>query len=206
MTWGPRLAGLARAARPGLLVLVILPVLTPGCGGDDCTPGEVRCHENRAQSCAYNGDDQANHWGGPDCQDGFCHLSKEEGEWPFCSRDPKPDPRCSLGDVRSLCDSNESINCREGDVEYSFDCSSGDGYPSGEANPVTQIGASAGFCRPGGGSTFCVLEAAPNPACADDTFVCDGDVKLVCQAGYVVERHDCRMDGKTCSDAFCIPL
>jgi len=176
-----------------LLLLAGLAWLAPGCLSDECRRGEVRCNDNRAQSCDFaSSDSDRLEWLGTDCGTAFCKLSNDPASpKPFCAQSADPDPRCAASTYFEFCDGNQVIGCHQGYVEHTVDCQTGRTFGPGYwMSPMT-----IGECVAQESAALCVLSATPNPVCPTDTVatvewapfrsVCDGNQVLTCFYEYV---------------------
>lgn len=182
-------ACLAPALTHPLLGMAILP----GCGdaGEQCTESEVRCEGNEIQVCTREDHDGRLYWAKRSCAPGVCKLSQTP-RGPFCARDSEPDARCADGQARSLCAGNEVLNCREGFVESSLDCTTGAAFPSYKPGlPAIGPSADSGFCSTTAGRSFCAIEPGPNQSCGTSDEACDGDDVLDCNGEYATARYPC---------------
>jgi hypothetical protein len=186
---------------PGLLTLLML---LSACNRDECVAGQARCDGNVAQFCAGGEHGEGSHWGSTDCGAGFCQLSKDKDGFAFCATTKEPDARCASAmsdggpanayQLFEFCQDDEAVGCREGYVDRSINCSTGESFGA-----QIHATASVGHCESVDNLAFCALDPKPNALCqaAMGDQACDGDKMLNCLEGYVVSRSDCPPTG-TC--------
>lgn len=207
-----RLRQAARAVRLGntavLLLLGALLVFFPsGCGGGgrECTDGQSRCNDNRAESCEYQDHGGGYYWSGSSCDEGTCQLSRDD-QWPYCTVGNAPDARCSdelstsgQASRSSFCEGNVAMSCHDGFLVGSLDCSVDNG----------RLPSEPGFCVKSTLGAWCAPTAEPSSLCEKatgaDERICNGHELLSCRDGYLLDRFECPAPGTCAFDgvAFC---
>jgi hypothetical protein len=185
-----------------LCSLIFLSAVASGCdgNGDECSYGDVRCLGNTAQSCERR-DGAGDYWQSSSCGDSFCKTWEEEPPFVFCAQSSSRTPVCGRG-VRSLCRGNEVVDCRDGYVVHTLNCTTGRVFPeTSAAQPETILEnatARTGYCRSAVNIAFCSLDPEPTPVCKDlpETSVCSENTLVICSADYAIYRHECT---RTCS-------
>jgi len=188
-----------------VLASLAAPQLT-GCeSAEDCQVHEARCEGHVALNCetAVDVKGKSRVFRETDCGTGTCQIDDQGA---FCAVDPTPSPACN-GASESVCNGSTVTNCRSGYASSTYDCTTK--ARAGVAFGSPTIPASAGtFCVTStqlsstiglkSQRAFCAIDAEPALACQgapDDSsapvFECDGDDRVACFDGYILERTNC---------------
>jgi hypothetical protein len=165
-------------------------LLAAGCGGDQCTAGQVdECHGNEAWSC-YGTSDTPPTWHRTTCgARRYCRVGTDvNGTTSTCAAEPTPEPSCVAAVLKPGARLNLSACTADGRAVTCV---------AGYVNQVLATCASPELCISTAAPTACAVTSAPDPRCpaATPTFghttSCLGDHALTCAAGYLVEDRDC---------------
>jgi len=99
------------------------------------------------------------------------------------------DTDCRVDTYRCAGDELEICTGHPGGVTGPID---DPGYTHG-SGPTWEKAAACGANRcVSGPAPFCALDATPEPLCSDAGYACDGTTLIRCNAGYAMERTQCR--------------
>jgi hypothetical protein len=195
----PAKTSVSGRALPGMLAGLLAQLLGACVPVDECQHADQHCDGDVAMLCVagppWTGITRSDRygssysvWHATRCGAGMCKIDGAAD--PFCALNADPEPRCDGGNP-SFCEGNAVTECRAGYVTRTTQCGS-----------ENHTGAFCVTAATGSSSTqaFCAADPEPNPLCAPSEYqtsihhesdACEGNDKLRCMLGYVVDRQSC---------------